>query len=107
FEELRAYLGLETTRGWCRNTVLRAEPCLFGLYSVVAVLYWQLPAAAQGDGEVAWAGKAGVTFADAISAVRRWLWTDWGLPQGDPDGAFANLPEPVRQLLLYAVAPAA
>jgi len=26
FQELRAHLGLETTRGWCRNTVLRMGP---------------------------------------------------------------------------------
>ena len=31
FQEARAYLGVETTRGWSRQTVLRAEPCLFGL----------------------------------------------------------------------------
>src|SRR5262249_2620253 len=37
FQEMRAHLGLETTRGWCRKTVLRAAPCLFGLYSVVAL----------------------------------------------------------------------
>ena len=36
FQEMRAYLGLETTRGRTKNTVLRAAPCLFGLYSVVA-----------------------------------------------------------------------
>jgi hypothetical protein len=30
FQELRAHLGLETTRGWCQRTVLRAAPCLFG-----------------------------------------------------------------------------
>ena len=35
FQEMRAYLGLETTRGRTRNTVLRAAPCLFGLFSVV------------------------------------------------------------------------
>src|SRR5256886_2967764 len=34
FQEMRAYLGLETTRGRTKNTVLRAAPCLFGLYSV-------------------------------------------------------------------------
>lgn len=33
FQEVRAYLGVETTRGWIERTVLRAEPCLFGLYS--------------------------------------------------------------------------
>ncbi len=38
FQEMRAYLGLETTRGWKERTVLRAAPCLFGLYSVVALL---------------------------------------------------------------------
>ena len=44
FQEMRAYLGLETTRGWKQRTVLRAAPCLFGLYSVVALLYAELPA---------------------------------------------------------------
>ena len=44
FQELRAYLGLETTRGWTERTVLRAAPCLFGLFSVVALLYAALPA---------------------------------------------------------------
>jgi hypothetical protein len=28
FEHSRAYLGLESTRGWCERTVGRAEPCL-------------------------------------------------------------------------------
>src|SRR5262249_7842932 len=30
FAEMRSYLGLETTRGRCERTVLRAEPCLLG-----------------------------------------------------------------------------
>ena len=42
-QEMRAYLGLETTRGWKEATVLRLAPCLFGLFSVVAVLYALLP----------------------------------------------------------------
>ena len=32
FQEVRADLGVETTRGWIERTVLRAEPCLFCLY---------------------------------------------------------------------------
>jgi hypothetical protein len=36
FQEMRSYLGLESTRGWKEKTVLRLAPCLFGLYSVVA-----------------------------------------------------------------------
>ena len=43
FQEMRSYLGLETTRGWKEKTVLRVAPCLFGLYTVVACLYSQLP----------------------------------------------------------------
>jgi hypothetical protein len=77
FAEMRAYLGLETTRGRCEKTVLRAEPSLFGLYSVVALWYEQLPSEAQGELGADWEGKATVTFSDAITAVRRWLWVNW------------------------------
>jgi hypothetical protein len=106
FAEMRAYLGLETTRGWCQRTVLRAEPCLFGLYTVVALLYWQLPEP-RGEGGVDWAGKQGVTFSDAITAVRRWLWADWAFATAGHGEAIAKLPEPMRDALLYALAPAA
>ena len=104
---MRSYLGLETTRGRCARTVLRAEPCLFGLYSVVALWYEQLPAEAQEEPGVDWEGKAAVTFSDAITAVRRWLWTDWVFATDGHDGPFAKLPEPLRRTLLYALAPAA
>ena len=43
FEEMREHLGLETTRGRCRNTVLRVEPCLFGLYSLIVYWFVHLP----------------------------------------------------------------
>jgi hypothetical protein len=107
FAEMRSYLGLETTRGWCARTVLRAEPCLFGLYGVVASLYEQLPAEAQAESGVDWEGKASVTFSDAITAVRRWLWTNWAFARGGHKDPFAKLPEPLRRTLLYALAPAA
>lgn len=106
FAEMRAYLGLETTRGWCQRTVLRAEPCLFGLYTVVALLYQQLPEP-RGEGGVDWAGKEGVTFSDAITVVRRWLWANWAFATAGHEEALAKLPEPVRNALLYALAPAA
>ena len=107
FAEMRSYLGLETTRGRCAKTVLRAEPSLFGLYSVVALWYEQLPAEAQDEPGVDWEGKATVTFSDAITAVRRWLWTDWVFATEGHDSPFAKLPEPLRRTLLYALAPAA
>jgi hypothetical protein len=107
FEEARPYLGLESTRGWCARTVLRAEPCLLGLYSVVALLYWQLPPEDQDQGCVEWVGKQSVTFSDAITAVRRWLWTHWVFPRAGHAEAFAKVPEAFRQFLLYALAPVA
>ena len=103
FQEARCCLGLETTRGWCRNTVLRAGPCLLGLYSVVAVLFAKLPEAKRA-GAVSWPGKATVTFSDALCAVRRWLWAETVLPQAGADTGLDTLPERVRELLLTTLA---
>jgi hypothetical protein len=105
FQEMRSCLGLETTRGWCRATVLRAAPCLFGLYTVVALLYDSLPQSKRG-GAVAWPGKGGTTFSDALAAVRRWLWSEWVFPQAGGGTAVEKLPEPIREIILSALAPA-
>jgi hypothetical protein len=51
--------------------------------------------------------KATVTFSDAITAVRRWLWADWVFATDGHDQTFAKLPESLRRALLYALAPAA
>jgi hypothetical protein len=107
FEEMRAYLGLETTRGWTEKTVLRVAPCLFGLYTVVAALYAQLPAQARGGCAIVWPGKQDVTFSDAITGVRRWLWGEWVFTIPGHRLAFTKLSRPFRQLLLAGLAPAA
>jgi hypothetical protein len=106
FQEARSALGLETTRGRCKNTVLRAAPCLFGLYTVVAALFHALPASKRA-GAVSWPGKAAVTFSDALCAVRRWLWAEAVLPQAGDTTGLNKLPEPIRELLLTTLAPAA
>ena len=107
FQELRAYLGLETTRGWKERTVLRVAPCLFGLYSVVALLYAALPADADQPGAVTYPGKTEVTFSDAITAARRWLWVDWVFANHGFGVAFSKLPRVFRDALLSALAPTA
>jgi hypothetical protein len=56
---------------------------------------------------VEWEGKATVTFSDAITAVRRWLWTQWVFPRAGYGHTFAKLPEAFQQFLLTALAPAA
>jgi len=107
FQELRAYLGLETTRGRTEKTVLRAAPCLFGLYSVVALAYAALPASQARAGRVEWAGKTETTFSDAITAVRRQLWREWVFKRGAHAAAFTKLPPSTQAFLLAALAPAA
>ena len=108
FQEARAYLGLETTRGWCRHTVQRAEPCLLGLYTMVTLLYERLLAGPQAPrGRVEWAGKVGVAFSDALTAVRRWLWAKWVFANAGHEQAFEKLPASFREVLLSALAPAA
>ena len=107
FQEMRAYLGLETTRGWSQATVLRAAPCLFGLYSVVALLYAELPSDATAEGTVSYRGKAEVTFSDAISVVRRRLWLEGVFESHGQTEVFENLPRVLRAVILAALAPAA
>ncbi len=104
-QECRSGLGLETTRGWGRATVPRAAPCLFCLYSVVAPLDHALPEARR-TGAVAWPGKVGVTFSDALTAVRRWVGAESVFAQADPQAGVAKLPPDPRELLLTALAPA-
>lgn len=106
FQEMRAHLGLESTRGWSQQTVSRTAPCLFGLYTVVTLLYLELPAAER-SGAVSWPGKGHVTFSDALTGVRRWLWEHWVFPQAGGGTAVQKLPQPLRQILLTALAPAA
>ena len=106
FQEARSALGLESTRGWCPKTILRAGPCLLGLYSVVALLFVSMPESKR-TGAVTWPGKSTVTFSDALCAVRRWLWAEAVLPQAGNTTALQKLPEPLRELLLTTLAPAA
>jgi hypothetical protein len=106
FEEARSCLHLEATCGWCRETVLRVTPCLFGLYSVVASLYSELPASRR-VGAIEWPGKTGVTFSDALAAVRRWVWAEGVFAQVEGGSAVEKLPAGLREVVYSALAPAA
>lgn len=106
FQESRAHLRSETPRGRCPRTVLRATPCLLGLYSIVALLYHVLPAAKRSGG-VRWRGKSGATFSDALCAVRLWIWSEGIFPQAGGQFSLGKLPEPLREVLQTALAPAA
>jgi len=104
FQELRAHLGLESTRGWCAQTVLRAAPCLFGLYTMVAMLYHVMPES-QRSTAIHWPGKVGVTFSDALAAVRGWFWIEGVLPQLPDDPSIQKLSPALREIVLAALVP--
>ena len=72
----------------------------------MAALYHLLPAAKRG-GRIDWPGKAGVTFSDALTAVRRWLWVDGVFPQAGVTPALAKVPTAIRDLLLGSLTQAA
>jgi uncharacterized protein YerC len=107
FQEMRSYRGLETTRGWKKETVLRAAPCLFGMYSMVVCLYLMTPGKYREKPGVRWAGKQELTFSDALTCVRKGLWVEWVFSTAGQKQAFENLPEAFQDLLRNGLAPAA
>jgi hypothetical protein len=107
FEEMRGYMGLETTRGWCKKTVERAEPMQFGLYTVVVCLYSEMPQEWKQNAQVNWEGKEHQTFSDAITAVRKWLWRRWVFVALGHSEAFEKLPAEFQEIILGGLAPAA
>ena len=107
FQEMRSYLKLEKTRGWTEKTVLRTAPCLFGLYAVIALWYAELPARWRRQHVLTYAAKHDVTFSDAITAVRRWLWVEWVFANPGHGQAFSKLSRSFQQMLLTGLAPAA
>ena len=74
YEEMREHLGLERNRGRCKQTVLRVEPCLFCLYSLIALWFACLPGDPLNRIIVAWPAKTSITLSDAITTVRREAW---------------------------------
>ena len=108
FQEMRTHLGIETTRQRVAKSVLRTGPCLFGLFSLVSLIFAEhtrhhhvrLRAAA-------WYAKTEPTFSDAIATVRRMFWLETILKPPAHYAAFTKLPHRVRDLLLDSLALAA
>jgi DDE superfamily endonuclease len=104
FEESRTHLGLETQRQWSDRAVERTTPCLFGLYSVVALLAHAL----HPDGKIpaqrtAWYAKSSATFADVLAAVRHHLWGDVTFSTSTHDSDLVGIPRSEVSRLVQAV----
>lgn len=74
-------------------TALLDEPCLFGLYTLVALWFSELPERDRAEPLVAWTGsvKKTLTFSDAITLVRRQVWRIWVLESPGHALAFQKL----------------
>jgi DDE superfamily endonuclease len=107
FQECREYLKLESTKGYGQQTVLRFTPCLFGLYTMVVLLYLQLPRPSRALSTVLWRGKSTVTFSDMMTCVRRALWQQWVFQTQAASQEFSKLSPSLQETILYALAPAA
>jgi hypothetical protein len=105
FEEAREHVGLETTRGYCARTILRAEPCLFGLYTFVALWFSELTRQEIQQPVVGWTGsiKQTLTFSDAITLVRRQVWGFWLLECPRHATAFQKLTRSEKHAMLDIV----
>ncbi|MEK7751405.1 MAG: transposase [Acidobacteriota bacterium] len=108
FEEVRAHLGFETTRQWCRRSVLRAGPALLGLFTLVSLAFNAhmrrhrvTPAAAD------WYDKRELTFSDAIATIRGDLWRVTIFGTSTFNTQIAKIAKPARTLLIDALARAA
>lgn len=104
---MRRYLGLETTRGGSRKTVLRRVPCLFVPYTVVVLFYHLLPASCRATPLIQWKGKDTVASSDMITRVRHYLWAEWVLVQVPGGEGVRKLSAPTRKLIGYGLAQAA
>ena len=96
----------EATRGWCRSPAPRMAPCLVGLYTAAAPRY-RAPPGSKRSGRAGWPGETGVTCSGAPMAVRRRPWREWVTPQAGLSPVVQGLPEPVQDLPLDGLAPAA
>lgn len=107
FQEMREHLGLETTRGWSKQTVLRMAPCLFCLYTIIVTFYDTMSASSPHLREKTWAGKEVITFSDMITSVRRHLWLEWIFAQVPGGEVIQKLPRTIRKLLDFSFTQAA
>lgn len=110
FEETRQLLGLESTRHWCRQSVLRVAPLILGLFTAVTLIWNQLPArrrSACGDSQTPCYHKQAATFADALFAVRHELWEHTLLRHRRQNECLNRLPRRLRQTILHHLAAAA
>jgi len=107
FQDLQANLKIGSTRCRTKNSILTSVPCLFGLYSVVVLLYAQINPYGDRKFAINWRGKTDVAFSDAIAAVRKEIWAKWIFKQDGYEADFEKIPAHLRENLLNLLSVAA
>lgn len=98
---MRAHLSFETTRQRVAPSVLRTGLCLFGLFSLVSLIFAEYARHRRVRARAAaWYAKAEPTFSDALANARRLFWRETVLRGSHHREAFSELPPDVRNLLL-------
>jgi hypothetical protein len=110
FEETRQLLALDTTRHWCRQSVLRVAPLILGLFTAVTLVWQRLATHKRNDcqdSRTPCYDKSEPTFADALFAVRHELWQKTLLRHRRQNECLNRLPSRLRQTILHHLAAAA
>lgn len=78
FEEVRAYLGMETQRQWSQKSIARTTPTLMALFSLTGLFALEmLKTKLLPLQSTAWYDKKGdATFSDILAFVRRSIWAE-------------------------------
>jgi hypothetical protein len=100
FEEVRAHLGLETQRQWSTLAIVRTNPCLLGLFSLVVLMAHALHPDHLPTRQAAWYPKAEPTFVDALAAIRRHLWEQRNSPIRPAALGSLNSSQPLIDMLV-------
>ena len=100
FEEVRAHLGFETQRQWSDRAIERTTPCLFGVFSLVALIATVLHPDTLPIRRASWYPKQEATFSDALAAVRSDLWRNANYSTSAQDADMLLIPRATLQALL-------
>jgi hypothetical protein len=84
FKTIRDHLSLQTTGGRFHNTILRVEPCLFCLYTLIVYWFDHLPWRNRETIQGNLVGKTLITFSDVLPTVRCNAWDKYLFPQAMP-----------------------
>jgi hypothetical protein len=86
----RAYLKLESTKGYRQHTVLRLPPCLRGFSTAIVRRDLQLPKTSSTLSAGFWPGKTPGPFSEMMRCVRRALGEPWCFPTPADRKAFSQ-----------------